>query len=281
MFDKINKRKGRYETLILLGGFLIFFSFIAILGFESSFFIVSLVIGGGIILYSNDCIKKMSIEFKNKYIPEALNKVFEDSFYKATEGFYESELTSTRILTIQDRYKSEDLISGSFEGVNFRSADVHQQDVRRHGKTTTIVTVFKGRVYEFDFFKNFKYNLLLLQPGKYRPFDNFKKIKLESIQFNSEFKIYAKNEHEAFYILTPHFMEKLLVLDYEYYDKIYFSFKDNKLYIAIDNRIDNFDIRPFRSLDESVIDEYVNEFNIIKDFITYLKLDSRLFEQQL
>ncbi len=102
---------------------------------------------------------------------------------------------------------------------------------------------------------------------------------MESIHFNSELKVYAKNDHEAFYILTPHFMEQLLVLDKKYRDKISFSFIYNKLYIAIDNRVDNFDIKSFTLIDQSFLNSYTREFQDMKGFITKLKLNSHLFKQ--
>ena len=101
---------------------------------------------------------------------------------------------------------------------------------------------------------------------------------MESITFNSELKVYAKDEHEAFYILTPHFMEKLLELDRKYYDKITFSFLDNKLYIAVDNRVDNFDIKAFTEVNKKFVQSYVDEFEDMKEFITMLNLTSRMFK---
>ena len=71
---------------------------------------------------------------------------------------------------------------------------------------------------------------------------------MESIDFNSELKAYTDIDHDAFYILTPHFMEKLLFLDKKYNDKINFSFINNKLYISIDTRRDTFDIKLFNML---------------------------------
>jgi len=204
--------------------------------------------------------------------------VFPGSKFYYDRGFAEAEVVHSNLLKKQDRYKSEDMIEGSFDGVRFRSCDVHQQDVRSNGKHTTIVTVFQGRFYEFDFNKVFKYNLLLLQKGQFRPFEGFNKVKMESIAFNSELKVYAKDEHEAFYILTPHFMEKLIELDRKYFDKITFSFLDNKLYIAVDNRVDNFDIKAFTVVNQTFLKTYVEEFEDMKEFITMLNLTSRMFK---
>lgn len=38
-------------------------------------------------------------------------------------------------------------------------------------------------------------------------------IETEDVEINNSFNIYAQTEHEAFYILTPSFMEKLKKID--------------------------------------------------------------------
>jgi hypothetical protein len=170
------------------------------------------------------------------------------------------------------------MIQGHHENVNFKCCDITQKEVRNSGKNRKVVTVFQGRFYEFDFHKKFKHNLLLLQPYNFRPFSAYKKVETESIHFNSELKIYAENEHEAFYILTPDFMEKLMYFDQKYYDKISFSFKENKLYVAIDSRTDSFDIKAFKTIDESIFEDYQSELLDIKDLIHTLNLNQSIFK---
>ncbi len=286
MFNEVNKKKQVYELGIIFGWIFMFISFFAILFMRTSenwssllIFALSTIIGLLFIAFFGKKIKDLSNVFKQEYVTRELKNIFPDSNYYYNEGFTQHEVVASKLLKKQDRYSSEDLITGEFDGVGFKCSDVHQQDVRSSGKHTTVVTIFRGRVYEFDFFKNFKYNLLLLQPYNYRPFESYKKIKLESNLFNSEFKVYAKDEHEAFYILTPHFMERLLVLDRKYRDKISFSFNNNNLFIAVDNRIDTFDIKAFTPVSKDLIDSYVEEFKDMKEFITLLTLNSKLFKQ--
>lgn len=284
MFERVNMEKKQYEIGIIISLSITAIAFITFLpvGVSSNglpIFNMLFFIGGAVgSMYCSGKIKKISNEFKSKYVSPELEKVFPNSEYFYDNGFTETEVVSSGLLQKEDRFYSEDMIIGEFDGVKFCSSDLHLQDVRSTGKSSSTVTVFKGRFYEFDFNKPFRHNLLILQQNQYRPFSGFNKVKMESIHFNSELKVYAKNEHEAFYILTPQFMEKLIELDRKYNDKISFSFKNNKLYIAIDNRRDNFDIQAFKRVDETIFDEYLEEFNDMKDFITHLKLNSRLFK---
>lgn len=286
MFNDINKEKAKYEKHIVIGYFLTGIAFVAYIPLAASygpamFFVVGIFfIGGG--LYAgmyHKKIKALSNAFKQKYVVQEMKKLFPDSEYFYDQGFSETEVVESGLLYNRDRFRSEDLMVGNFEGVGFRCCDVEQKEVRRSGKHTRVVTVFKGRFYEFDFPKPFKYNLQLLQPYNFRPFSGLKKVKSESINFNSELKIYAQSEHEAFYILTPQMMERLLYMDQKYTDKISFSFKNKRLYIAIDSREDYFDIKAFTPVDQTIFQAYHNELENIIDFIKVLQLDEHLFSQ--
>lgn len=285
MFEKINEEKSKYETGVIIGyvligiGVIIFITLGSNLGLGAFFIAAIPFLGGGLYSqYNLRKIKNLSNNFKKKYVTEELKKVFPESSYAYDEGFSEDEVIESGLLKNQDRYKSEDMIKGQYEGVSFSCCDVEQKEVRRSGKHTRVVTIFQGRFYAFDFPKRFKHDLLLLQPYNFRPFSHLKKVKTESIEFNSELKIYAENEHEAFYILTPDFMEKLIYFDQKYMDKISFSFKEKRLYIAIDTRKDYFDIKAFKTLDKSIFNEYQDELSDIKDLIKILKLDDTLFK---
>jgi len=284
MFEQLNQEKQRYEKNMTLGrvitgiAFVLYLPLGALLGVAAFFIIVIPFLGGAI--YSgkyHSKIKALSNDFKQKYIPEGIKTILPDSEYNYMGGFIEDEVIKSGLLRRQDRYGSEDLITGNHKGVRFKTSDVVQKDVKKSEKHTRVVTVFQGRFYRFDFPKKFKYNLQLLQPYNYRPFSGLERVKTESVHFNSEMKIYAQSEHEAFYLLTPHFMEKLLYFDNKYNDKISFSFIDNLLYIAIDSRTDTFDIKPYKIIDESIFKQYKADIEEILELIEVLNLDDKLF----
>lgn len=284
MYKEINEKKKVFENRIIIGYIMTGIAFVSYIPLgiaigPAAFILIAIpFLGGG--LYANHNhkkIKAMSNEFKQVYVKQELEKIFPDSQYYYDKGFSENEVVDSGLRSKCDRYASEDLIVGSFDDVHFRCSDVVQKDVRSTGKTTTVVTVFQGRFYLFDFPKRFRHNLLLLQPMQFRPFSGFTKVKMESMEFNSSLKVYARDEHEAFYILTPQLMERLIYMDQKYASKITFSFLDKKLYIAIDSRTDSFDIKAFKEVNSSILSEYREELNDIKAFIEVLQLNERLF----
>lgn len=284
--EELNNRKRKLTNLIVVGVVLIIFGIIMmfiILNPESEGGIyISLILGclpgGGLIYYALKKIKVISNEFKNEFVRKEIESRIPNAVFSVNEGISKDVVGQSNLITLHEIYQTEDLITGKINDVQFRSADVTVKDVRKSGKHTTIVTTFKGRFYEFDFPKQFKSNVFLLQPGQFRPFSGMRKIKMESIQFNSEFKIYTNDDHDAFYLLTPHLMEKLLKLDSKYYDKIGFSFLNSKLYIAIDSRIDTFDVSIFGDISNGDIDKAIIEIENMIEFVEYLQLDSELFK---
>ncbi len=287
---ELNRRKKRFDTLrvvgiilMILGGVIMY----ALIGNETSssddvnnLFLVGVIPGGLLFLYAKSQVKKISIEFKNTYVKKEIEKRIENSHFDPNSGISSSEVGDSNLVILHQRYNTEDLLSGSIHDVKFKCADIHIQQRRRSNKRTYYVTTFKGRFYEFDFPKQFNSNVFLLQPGQYRPFSGFEKVKLESIDFNSEFKIYTNNEHDTFYLLTPQLMERLLVLDKKYRDKIGFSFLYSKLYIAIDSRQDAFDVMHFGDITNEHIENAVQEIENIIEFVEFLRLDNTLFKKK-
>lgn len=281
--EELNKKKKVWDGIKVLSFFLIGLGFILVWGMSGSgeppfLGIILLLVPGGILLFvATSKIKEISNEFKTTFVKKEIEKRIPHSTFHINSGISSSIVSESNLVLLQDRYSTEDLLEGKIENVDFRCADVHVQDVRGSGKNRRVVTTFKGRFYEFEFFKHFKSNVFLLQPGQYRPFTNFQKVQLESIKFNSEFKIYTNNEHDVFYLLTPHLMEKLLILDGKYRDKIGFSFLNSKLYIAIDTRLDTFDVTGMGEITQLDIDKAIQEIENIIEFVEFLNLTSTLF----
>ncbi|MBU1145873.1 MAG: DUF3137 domain-containing protein [Firmicutes bacterium] len=277
-------KKKRYEILALCGYVMIGVGFVLFIPLGMSnpqfLFIVTLLFLSGAIIagIASKQFKKLSLEYKRIYISKMVQEIYPGSTYRPEIGFEKEEVYHSRILRKADKYFSEDLLEATYKNINFQSADVKLQDVRSNGKTTTVVTVFLGRVYRFDFPKGFKTDMVVLQPGfgaKWG-FGSYTEIKTESIEFNQEFNVLAKNELNAFEILTPPFMERLRKLDLKYHDKIVFSFIENKLYVAIKTGVDSLDLKMFRKMDSELTKEFELELEDMKSIIDILKFERNI-----
>lgn len=235
-----------------------------------------------------DDIQIFEKNFKNIFVKKALEDNFDNVTYNPDEGFSEEFIDEIGMLNTADRYHSNDLITGEYKGIKFECSDIHIQEEHKStdsdgNTTTTWVTIFEGKLMIFEFNKKFKADLQVssasfgaedLPWGK-----RFTEVEMEDIEFNKKFYIYAEKEHEAFYILTPHFMEKLKEIEEKINAGIMFCFVDNKLHIAIDNNTDSFEYNVYKPIDEKEIEEnIIKDIKTITDFADELDLDNDLFK---
>ncbi|QVK21487.1 DUF3137 domain-containing protein [Mycoplasmatota bacterium] len=276
----INGRKKAINMFMIPGGLLAIIGFLGgfAQGSGSPIFYFLIFIGVILIIIGSSKVRNLSIEFKNKFLVELLNKKFTNVIFDASNGISRSEVRKAEMLPRGDRFKSNDYISAEYDGVNFKMSDILIQERHSDGKNTRYVTVFKGPFMEFDFHKEVVGKMQVREKSRISLFDRYERIKLEGVEFNKTFKVYATDSHTAFYVLTPTIMEKLIEIENDYPGTFYLSFIEGKIYIALDNRRDNFEIGVFKKIDESLINEFENQLKIISDIIVDLRLNSKLFK---
>lgn len=249
-------------------------------------FIVSLVLLKLIINGKDTSLFKK--EYKNIFVLNALNKYFDDVTYNLEKGFDEQEIKKYGMLNTSDRFTSNDYICGTYKTIKFEQSDIHieekYEEKHEDGHTTTTwVTIFRGRYMIFDFNKNFKSNIQVISSGFYAhtlPWNKkFSKVKLEDIDFNKKFSVYSEIEHDAFYILTPHFMEKIKKIYNESKADIMLCFIDNRLHVVVNNYEDSFEYNVLKPINEDEINNsIIKDIKLITDFVNDLNLDNDLFK---
>ena len=231
--------------------------------------------------------------FLNKQI-SSLNKIFTDLKYFPDKGLDYGVIANTRMMDMGDRYSSNDYFEGKYKNVNVKQADVHieeeQQTTDSDGHTTTTwVTIFEGKWMIFDFNKTFTANVQVSQKGfgnsrvnNWGEKNKYKKVEMEDAEFNKMFRIYAQNEHDAFYILTPSLMEKIKNLARTVSGKLLLCFINNELHIGLYNYKDSFEHSVYKKIDEEKInDDISKEIKIITNFVDELDLDNSLFRREV
>ena len=278
------EKKVKIGLAILLGGVVIA-AIVFALAPDIALF-VGIPIGFGGIIYAiigTSEFNKLSKTFKQEVVSKLVASFVDDGVFNPNAGLSQSQVYSTEFIKRADRFHVEDYLSGKMDDVGFVSSDVvlEERHVRhtKNGTQTYYETYFKGRVFIFDFNKPFEGYLQVLESGRPLSKRKFQKVKLESVVFNKKFKTFSTSEHSAFYVLTPHFMESLLEFEKNNKGNISFSFIDNFLHIGINNFRDTFELKMFRTLDESTFDEFKQELLVIKDVITELKLNRSIFKK--
>lgn len=231
--------------------------------------------------------KKFKTAYKKYFALSIFKKLCDNVQFDFNKGINKEVIANTKMMYMGDRFSSNDYVSGNYKGVNFEYSDVHiEEEYTDSDGNTHYVTIFKGQWFIFDFHKNFKSNIQVCEHNFRNAkrgglFDSikYKKIELEDIEFNKKYKVYAQNDLDAFYVLTPNTMENIKKINNKLSGRLLFCFIDNKLHIGLHNNKDTFEASIFSKVDEDKeTEKTTKEVNTILSFIDILNLDNTLFK---
>ncbi len=283
-FSKFQDLKRQAEKKVKIGGIITIIGALSFIVFMPYFFISFFIIVPGFIFIGvgTNAFSKISRTFKSEVLTQLVSSYVDHGVFNPNAGLSIGTVYSTEFVKRADRYHTEDFLSGEMDGVKFESSDVRLEERHvqhtKNGTRTYYETYFLGRIFVFDFNKSFDGYLQVLENGSPHSNRKYRKVKLESIQFNKKFRTYTTNEHSAFYVLTPHLMEALMGFEQNNKGKISFSFIDNLLYIGINNFKDTFELRMFREINEETFKEFERDLMVVKEVIHELRLNNRIFK---
>lgn len=189
--------------------------------------------------------------FKSRYVLSTIAGMglFGNLCYDPKAGFTHDDIRNAAVVACGDKkyFESEDLLTGCYQNVRFTFADVTTRRLVRRGKRSEIETLFDGQVIRFDRFDHQKISnghLQIFQKeflSDLRGWTAEHKVETDSAVFNSKFHIYAADEHNAFYILTPHLMEKIQKFQELVGEQIAVTFRGEAMFVAISRTRSIFD----------------------------------------
>ena len=287
---EILRKKALRKQLICIGLFILLAILIGVFSrvytLIFGFFVIGIVLSTFI---TNKDIKAFKTKYKDGVVLESLNKICTDVKFDMNKGMDKSIIAGTNMMDMGDVYHSNDLVEGKYKNINFEMSDIHiERESTDSDGNTHYYTIFRGQWYIFDFNKTFKANVQVCSKNFNtakrgslfsKKEEKYKKVELEDIDFNKNYKVYAQNELDAFYILTPNTMEKIKTVTNEIKGSLLFCFIDNKLHIALNNHKDFFEASLFKKVDlEKAMEKTNGEIKVITNFVDILSLDNDLFK---
>lgn len=275
------KRRVEMKKFMLISAGILIVSFLVMLVFSNRglfgafLFLVMMDIVAIALVYQS-MKKKYGLAYKEICLKEMLSKEFDDLRVDFEHGFSEDQIREGHLVTLYDRFYSDDYISAKLNGIPFECSDIHVQDVVRSGKTTTVVTRFQGFYLKVPLKKVFRSWIVVREKefldngnprGWFSDMPELERFSMEDEQFNQKFSVYASNGAEAFYLLTPRFLEEIKHIEACYEGRCLFGFLNGNLHVAIDSRKDHFDISLFEKADEIKLNEHHQQIQMIKGII--------------
>jgi len=238
--------------------------------------------------------RKYRLNFKNNIVLKITAFVDENLVYTPDGFVSREEFTNSGIF---QKYCNSFTGEDHFKGKIGKTAIEFSEVVGRH-KTTTgtgskrkeqYTTIFKGVFFVADFNKNFSGYTLVLPDTAEKMLGKFGQnlqafsskgelIKLEDPEFEKEFCVYASDQVEARYILSPSLMQRIVEFKRKWDTKVYLSFRDSKVYIAIKMNKNLFETRLFKSIvDYQFMEENVRFLILLTGIVEDLNLNTRIW----
>ena len=190
------------------------------------------------------------------------------------------------------RFNGEDLIEGVIEGQAFKASEVHAEGERGSSKNRKEhYTIFKGLLFITLSPKMFKSNTYLLadtfgarsggvmqQVQKVAGYVQHRGelVKLEDPSFERYFAVFSQDQIEARYLLTPKMMEHLTAFRQKHKARVYVSFVDKHVYVAIESAKDLFEPPLLKTLlDLQLYRDYIDDIELVTDILKDLNLVPR------
>ena len=182
-----------------------------------------------------------NVSFKNKYVLDTIRQLpgFSELRYNSQGGFTRQELQRFNLLPscMITYYKASDELRGILDGTRFRASSV-SVGKRASGRRSLPDIVFEGQIIGFETFDSQKSSSGYIQVMDWKLRDDMAKkagslpIQTESEAFNARFAVFAEEEHNAFYILTPQILERIIAFADTAGDAVYLVFSQSELYVA-------------------------------------------------
>ncbi len=194
----------------------------------------------------------------NNITRDIFSEVFDECIYAAGYRLPDELLREAALISNWDRASGSDLVSAKYKGhtINFSDIELEEEvecEDSDGNTSTSYETRFKGQWMILELGREVPAMLRLREnierTGKISKkifgerIENKDDVKTENEAFNKRFQILTEDEHSAFYILTPHFMEFIMRADDAANTRTYLSFTQNRVHIACYTGRDSFELQ--------------------------------------
>jgi len=255
------------EWLALVGSFVALFAGVAIAGVKY-------------LLPGFSAFANYRVRFKHEVAAEVFKIVCPTASYAPLEGIAETTFDEPGLFNTRGGFKSDDRVRGRIGQTPFEAADV-SRSYSTGGKNSRTVIVFRGLFFHLDFNKTLR-GVTLVDPKGASPSSvgsrsGLTQVVLESPEFDDHFTVYASDETEARYILTPAMMERILALQSNTEKPVHLAFKNNRAFLGINYERALFEPGIAASTSVEAIHEMAAQFALAEGIVHELDLNTRIW----
>lgn len=235
--------------------------------------IILVVIVGHFVKQCFTCKKQYARIYKENFVTAVMNEMFSDVQVDWERGFRQKQVREMEIIDMGDEFASDMHLQGSYQGVRFEQSYVTVKSTDGDGD---VQSSFYGYVYIIDTRKMEIAPVSVVTKVFRQPFkipshekNMYEMVQMESVEFQKYFDVrtLVNRSIDAFYVLKPHTMERLLAMQ-KRRKEISMRFAGDKLYIAclaMQNVFDGNIRKPLVYTDE--MNKIRDEFQDVKEIV--------------
>ena len=220
------------------------------------------------------------VRFKHEVAAEVFKIVCPTASYAPLDGIAEGVFDEPGLFSTRGNFKSDDRVRGRIGQTPFEAADV-SRSYSTGGKNSRTVVVFRGLFFHLDFNKTLRGVTLVDPEGADRTSigdrSDLTRVTLESPAFDAKFAVYASDEVEARYILTPAMMERILALQSRTEKNVHLAFKGNRAFLGVNYGRALFEPGIAASTSVEAIHEMAAHFALADGIVHELDLNTRIW----
>ena len=238
--------------------------------------------------------------YKDIFVRAAIRSTDPNFKYDPQAGITEKEFRKINIYS-RDRFRAEDLISGTYNGVKFslsEAIDIPNDAKLNFGDSAALnllsaivfvwkkmkdIQAFGGSVLVCEFDKKFSGQTIIASRTLNTKFLGEKE-QMDDTLFNDEFRVFTDDKVEARYLLTPAFMAHLRELKEKFAGDMGVSaaFMDDKFYLFLNGAENRFETTLF-SIPPSLYDgkQIKKKISKLLLIIDELNLSLDIFKQEV
>lgn len=206
-----------------------------------------------------------------------------------------NQFNSSRIFTsYPNRISGNDMVEGKIGSTKVVFSEVHAQSkvetLDRHRGRQRYLTIFRGLFFIADFNKHLVGKVVVLPDTAERLFGEFGRalqslnatrgelVKMDDPEFKKHFVVYADDQVEARYILSPSLMQRILDFKTKIGKSVYLSFVSSEVFVAIPysrNLLEPPILRSVLSFEKAR--NYFEDLRLICGIVADLNLNTRIW----
>jgi Protein of unknown function (DUF3137) len=218
--------------------------------------------------------------FKHEVAAEVFKIVCPTATYSPFDGIAQEVVAEPGLFNARGNHSSDDRVRGKIGQTPFEAADVNLS-YSTGGKNNTTIVVFRGLFFHLDFNKRLS-GTTLIDPRSAKSVtigdrSALVEVALENPAFGEQFRVWASDEVEARYILTPSMMERLLVLATLSEKPVHLAFKNHRAFLGVNYGRALFEPGIRDSTSAAAIHEMAAQFGLAEGIVEELDLNTRIW----